>query len=85
MELTFSGQALGAELLFKGVGVASGLWIKEFESVRWDTSIDTHFCAAISAVDVPHSVLRQAASLPRLNASSQRRFAGSEGKKRRNK
>jgi hypothetical protein len=33
MELTFSGQTLSAELLFKGVGVASGLWIKKFESV----------------------------------------------------
>jgi len=33
MELTLSGQALGAELLFKGVGVAGGLWIKKFELV----------------------------------------------------
>lgn len=37
---------------------------------------DTHFCVASSVADAPHSVPRQAASLPRLNASSQRRFAG---------
>ncbi len=39
---------------------------------------NTHSCAAISVVDVLHSVPHRAASLPRLNESVQTRFAGHE-------
>ena len=35
MELTLSGQTLGAELLFKGVGVAGGLWNKRKSSSQY--------------------------------------------------
>ncbi len=42
---------------------------------------NTHSCVPISVVDAPRSDSRRAASLPRLNESSQTKFAGQERQK----